>query len=77
MLRYVQGAWPYWNVTQGARHLLLSTSDLGACEGKHLMRLRNVTRNAIWLTAWGLTRKHPKVWWRGCHRPGQVRSSPH
>lgn len=34
------------------------------------MRLRNLTSAAIWLTPWGLTRKHPRVWWPGCHRPG-------
>jgi hypothetical protein len=37
------------------------------------MRIRNLTANCIWLTAWGLTRKHPHVWWPGCHRPGKVR----
>lgn len=36
------------------------------------MRIRNVTAAATWITAWGLTRKHPKVWWPGCHRPGLV-----
>lgn len=35
------------------------------------MRLRNETAQAIWVTPWGLTRKHPRVWWPGCHRPGQ------
>lgn len=67
----VRSLWPYWNATGGARHLLLSTSDLGGCEGKQLMRLRNETAQAIWVTPWGLTRKHPRVWWPGCHRPGQ------
>ncbi len=45
--------------------------DLGGCEGKQLMRLRNETAQSIWVTPWGLTRKHPHVWWPGCHRPGQ------
>lgn len=48
--------------------------DLGGCEGAQLMRIRNQTENATWITAWGLTRKHPKVWWPGCHRPGLVSS---
>eukprot|EP00798_Chlamydomonas_sp_ICE-L_P001579 gene1579-32966_t len=70
VLKYVWETWPYWNQTQGARHLLLSTSDLGGCEGKQLMNIRNITSKSTWLTAWGLTRKHPRVWWPGCHRPG-------
>ncbi len=45
--------------------------DLGGCEGKQLMRIRNATSRAVWITPWGLTRKHPRVWWPGCHRPGQ------
>ena len=36
------------------------------------MRIRNMTERSTWITAWGLTRKHPKVWWPGCHRPGLV-----
>lgn len=72
VLEYVQQTWPYWNATGGARHLLLSTSDLGGCEGAQLMKIRGMTQKAIWLTAWGLTRKHPRVWWPGCHRPGLV-----
>ncbi|KAG1666621.1 hypothetical protein FOA52_005830, partial [Chlamydomonas sp. UWO 241] len=70
VLQYVSQTWPMWNKTEGARHLLLSTSDLGGCEGAELMRIRNATSKSIWLTAWGLTQKHPKVWWKGCHRPG-------
>jgi hypothetical protein len=70
VLDYVRATWPYWNETQGHRHLLLSTSDLGGCEGSHLMSIRNLTAQSTWLTAWGLTRKHPRVWWPGCHRPG-------
>ncbi|GIL60956.1 hypothetical protein Vafri_15768 [Volvox africanus] len=71
VLDYIQQTWPYWNATGGAKHLMLSTSDLGGCEGKQLMMIRNLTSKAIWLTPWGLTRKHPRVWWPGCHRPGQ------
>ena len=41
-------------------------------EGSQLMRIRGVTANSTWITAWGLTRKHPHVWWPGCHRPGLV-----
>ncbi|KAG2488240.1 hypothetical protein HYH03_013231 [Edaphochlamys debaryana] len=70
VLQYVWTTWPHWNATGGARHLLLSTSDLGGCEGKQLMRIRNITAQSIWVTPWGLTRKHPRVWWPGCHRPG-------
>ncbi|KAG2424819.1 hypothetical protein HXX76_014240 [Chlamydomonas incerta] len=70
VLSYVADTWPWWNATGGARHLLLSTSDLGGCEGKQLMRIRNATARSVWVTPWGLTRKHPRVWWPGCHRPG-------
>ncbi|PNW83252.1 hypothetical protein CHLRE_05g233450v5 [Chlamydomonas reinhardtii] len=70
VLSYVADTWPWWNATGGARHLLLSTSDLGGCEGKQLMRIRNATSQSVWVTPWGLTRKHPRVWWPGCHRPG-------
>eukprot|EP00195_Chlamydomonas_chlamydogama_P007154 CAMPEP_0202896838 /NCGR_PEP_ID=MMETSP1392-20130828/5751_1 /ASSEMBLY_ACC=CAM_ASM_000868 /TAXON_ID=225041 /ORGANISM="Chlamydomonas chlamydogama, Strain SAG 11-48b" /LENGTH=484 /DNA_ID=CAMNT_0049582321 /DNA_START=368 /DNA_END=1822 /DNA_ORIENTATION=+ len=70
VIQYVRETWPYWDRTGGAKHLLLSTSDLGGCEGSQLMRIRNMTANSTWLTAWGLTRKHPRVWWPGCHRPG-------
>ncbi|PNH10148.1 putative glucuronosyltransferase, partial [Tetrabaena socialis] len=70
VLRHIERTWPFWNATGGARHLLLSTSDLGGCEGKQLMRIRAFTDKSVWVTPWGLTRKHPRVWWPGCHRPG-------
>ncbi|KXZ46236.1 hypothetical protein GPECTOR_45g106 [Gonium pectorale] len=49
VLQYVQQTWPYWNATGGAKHLLLSTSDLGGCEGRELMRIRNITALSVWM----------------------------
>ncbi|MEW5317115.1 MAG: hypothetical protein WDW38_008443 [Sanguina aurantia] len=74
-LGYVRSTWPWWNETQGRRHLIMHTGDLGVTElfnrtwgRQDFMREAG---NAIWLTHWGLTEDHPKGLWPAAHRPGQ------
>ncbi|GFR49303.1 hypothetical protein Agub_g11325 [Astrephomene gubernaculifera] len=67
---YIQSTWPYWNATGGGeRHLFIHTGDWGRDELSEDVQL--LTRNASWLTHWGLARNHDFAGWLQSHRPGR------
>ncbi|GIL79650.1 hypothetical protein Vretimale_12247 [Volvox reticuliferus] len=67
---YIRTMWPYWNASHGgSRHIFVHTGDWGRDELSEDAQL--LTRNATWLTHWGLARDHEFAGWKQAHRPGR------
>ncbi|GLC47762.1 hypothetical protein PLESTB_000023000 [Pleodorina starrii] len=70
VVSYIRSAWPHWNATGGGgRHVFVHTGDWGRDELSEDAQL--LTRNATWLTHWGLARDHEFAGWKASHRPGR------
>eukprot|EP00798_Chlamydomonas_sp_ICE-L_P022481 gene22481-29607_t len=66
LLQYVMNTWPYWNHTEGARHIIPMEGDVGTCELP--LRVRSITNKTTWLQFWGLYGFHPS-WGHIFHNP--------
>eukprot|EP00897_Mesotaenium_endlicherianum_P005535 jgi/Mesen1/5009/ME000025S04409 len=54
VINYIRATWPYWNATEGRRHLWVSNDDHGTCE--YILRRAEPYKNSIVLTLWGYMR---------------------
>ncbi|KAG2452459.1 hypothetical protein HYH02_002701 [Chlamydomonas schloesseri] len=69
---YIRSTWPHWDGQPGGggeRHIFVHTGDWGRDELSE--EAQALTRNATWLTHWGLARDHEFAGWKAAHRPGR------
>ncbi|GLC66435.1 hypothetical protein PLESTF_000427100 [Pleodorina starrii] len=63
-VQYVRDTYPWWNRTQGHRHFVIATGDMGRIESERGRLSENVT----FVTHWGLHADKPFSGWRASHR---------
>ncbi|KAG2484983.1 hypothetical protein HYH03_016277 [Edaphochlamys debaryana] len=63
-VRYVREHHPWWNQTQGHRHMVFALGDTGRRESEKGGRTRNMT----FVSHWGLWRDRPRSGWKASHR---------
>ncbi|EFJ49509.1 acetylglucosaminyltransferase [Volvox carteri f. nagariensis] len=67
-LSYIRTHHPWWNRTEGHRHMVLHTGDWGL--GEVAKDVRQMSLNVTWLTHWGLSTDRPNIQrWTRAFRP--------
>ncbi|GIL43909.1 hypothetical protein Vafri_1495 [Volvox africanus] len=61
---YIQDMYPWWNRTQGHRHFVIATGDMGRIESER----GPLTANVTFVTHWGLYAPKPTSGWLASHR---------